>query len=186
MTGLGLLLIRSHSPTQPLRGREHWQCAGPGAVGAPAPCSPASPPHPVLRTLCPPSQDTHLLSMCQVVPTPLHLPLTCPNPSPDHDAHGRLKQNKVFAVGQAKMRSRRWTLIQYACMHAQSLQLCLTLCDPMYPQTPVSMGFPRQEFWRGLPFPPPGDLPDSGIEPASPVLAGRFFTPEPPGKPHPI
>jgi len=34
------------------------------------------------------------------------------------------------------------------------------------------MGFPRQEYWNGLPFPPPGDLPDPGIEPASPVLAG--------------
>ena len=40
--------------------------------------------------------------------------------------------------------------------------------------------FPRQESWSGLPFPPPGDLPDLGIEPASPTLAGRFFTTEPP------
>ena len=38
------------------------------------------------------------------------------------------------------------------------------------------MGFPKQEDWSGLPFPPPGDLPDPGIEPASPVLMGRFFT----------
>ena len=44
------------------------------------------------------------------------------------------------------------------------------------------MGFPRQEYWRG-PFPPPGDLPDPGLEPASPELAVRFFTTEPPGKP---
>ena len=51
---------------------------------------------------------------------------------------------------------------------------------------PLSMGFPRQEYWSGLPFPLPGDLPDPGIEPsspASPALAGRFFTTEPPGKP---
>ena len=41
---------------------------------------------------------------------------------------------------------------------------------------PLSMGFPRQEYWRGLPFPPPGDLPNPGIKPASPSLAGRFFT----------
>jgi len=42
------------------------------------------------------------------------------------------------------------------------------------------MGFPRQEYWSGLPFPSPGDLPDPGIELtylASPALAGRFFTP---------
>ena len=41
------------------------------------------------------------------------------------------------------------------------------------------MGFPEQEYWSGLPFPSPGDLPDPGIEPASPALAGGFFTPEP-------
>ena len=45
------------------------------------------------------------------------------------------------------------------------------------------MGFPRQEFWSGLPLPSPGDLPDPGIEPASPALAGGFFTPEPPEVP---
>ena len=45
------------------------------------------------------------------------------------------------------------------------------------------MGFPRQEYWSGLPFPSPGDLPDPGIKPVSPVGAGRFFTTEPPGKP---
>ena len=43
-------------------------------------------------------------------------------------------------------------------------------------QTPLSMGFPRQEYWSGLPWPPPGDLPNPGIEPASPALAGGFFT----------
>ena len=37
-------------------------------------------------------------------------------------------------------------------------------------QAPLSMGFPRQEYWSGLPFPPPGDLPDPGIEPESPAF----------------
>ena len=49
-------------------------------------------------------------------------------------------------------------------------------------QIPLSMGFPRQEYWSGLPFPTPGDLPDSEIELASlatPALAGRFFTTAP-------
>ena len=41
----------------------------------------------------------------------------------------------------------------------------------------------QQEYWSGLPFPSPGDLPKSGIEPASPALAGEFFTSQPPGKP---
>ena len=50
-------------------------------------------------------------------------------------------------------------------------------------QAPLSMGFSRQEYWSGLPCPPPEDLPDPGMEPASHALAGRFFTTEPPGKP---
>ena len=49
-------------------------------------------------------------------------------------------------------------------------------------QTPLSMGFPRQEYWRGFSFPPPGDLPDPETELKSPALAGGFFTTEPLGK----
>ena len=41
----------------------------------------------------------------------------------------------------------------------------------------------QQEYWSGLSFPPPGDIPDPGIKRASPALAGRFITAEPPGKP---
>ena len=76
----------------------------------------------------------------------------------------------------------------------------LTLCDSMNcSQTgssvhgvycsslaPLQMEFSRQEYWSGLPFPTPGDLPDPGIKPTSPVspaLAGRFLTTGPPGKP---
>ena len=51
-------------------------------------------------------------------------------------------------------------------------------------QAPLSMGFSRQEYWSGLPFLPPGDLPDPGIESRSPALAERFFTAEPPGEPN--
>ena len=50
-------------------------------------------------------------------------------------------------------------------------------------QTPLSIGFPRQEYWSGLSFSPPGDLSNPGIKPTSPALAGRFFTTAPPGKP---
>ena len=46
------------------------------------------------------------------------------------------------------------------------------------------MGFPRQEYWSGLPFPSPGDLPYPGIKLVSPALAGTFLTTGPPGKPH--
>ena len=51
-------------------------------------------------------------------------------------------------------------------------------------QASVLMGFSRQEYWSGLPFSTPGDLPNPGIELASPALAGRFFTTVPPGKPN--
>ena len=50
-------------------------------------------------------------------------------------------------------------------------------------QAPLSMGSPRKDYWSGLPFPPPGDLSDPGIEPKSavaPALAGRLFAAEPP------
>ena len=70
-------------------------------------------------------------------------------------------------------------------MHAQS---CSTLCNTMdcvAHQTFLSTGFPRQEYWSGLPFPPASDLLDSGIEPmslTSLALAGGFFINVPPGK----
>ena len=64
------------------------------------------------------------------------------------------------------------------CVSAKSLQSCLILCDPMDCSPPGSMGFSRQEYWSGLPCPPPGDLPDSGIKPPplmSPELGSRLF-----------
>ena len=65
-----------------------------------------------------------------------------------------------------------------------SLTLCTSM-DCMACQAPLSKEFSRQEYWRGLPFPTPGNLPDLGIKPASlssPTLAGGFFTTVPPGK----
>ena len=64
------------------------------------------------------------------------------------------------------------------CSVAQS---CLSLCSPLNCSPPgsSSRGFSKGEYWSGLPFPSPGDLPDSGIEPASlasPTWAERFFT----------
>ena len=59
------------------------------------------------------------------------------------------------------------------CSVAQS---CLTFCNPMHCSPPGSfVGFSRQEYWSGLPFPSPGDLPDPGIEPRSPTFIGRHF-----------
>ena len=54
---------------------------------------------------------------------------------------------------------------------------------PMDHQAPPSMGFSRQEYWSGLPFPSPGDLPDPGIKPRSPALQADALTSAPPGKP---
>ena len=72
----------------------------------------------------------------------------------------------------------------YMC-YAQSLQSCLTLCNPIgYSlQAPLSMEFFRQEYWSGLPFPSPGDLPNPGVKLRSPVLQADTLPSEPPGKP---
>ena len=72
--------------------------------------------------------------------------------------------------------------LQYIlCICAKLRQSCPTLCDPVdcAPQAPLSVGFSRQEYWSGLPGPSPGDCPNPGIEPASPVspaLTGGFLT----------
>ena len=64
----------------------------------------------------------------------------------------------------------------------------LTLCDPLdnSRQTPLSLGLFRQEYWSGLPYPPPGDLPDPGMESKSPVscIAGGLWTTDHQGSPH--
>jgi len=76
---------------------------------------------------------------------------------------------------------------EHVCSGAQSLSrawLFATLWTVAY-QASLSVGFSRQEYWSGLPFPSPGDFPDTGIKPASLAscaLTGRFFTTVPPGK----
>ena len=59
-----------------------------------------------------------------------------------------------------------------ACLHAKSLQSCLTVCNPTDYSPPGSSvhGIPRVEYWSRLPFPPPGDLPNPEVEPRSPAL----------------
>ena len=69
-------------------------------------------------------------------------------------------------------------LMQYICACMLSrfshVQLFVTLWNVAY-QTPLSKGFSRQEYWSEFPFPPPGDLPDSGIEPRSPALQAILY-----------
>ena len=73
-------------------------------------------------------------------------------------------------------------MLQFVILVAKS---SLTLCDSwtVARQAPLSMGFPRHEYWSRLPFPSPGDFPESEIKPMYPLLAGGFFAIEPSGKP---
>ena len=73
-------------------------------------------------------------------------------------------------------------LFMHACMCMCESLGCVQLFATPWAvacQAPLSIGFPRQEYCSELPFPPPGNLPDPGIEPVSPAMAGRFFTTEP-------
>ena len=89
-------------------------------------------------------------------------------------------------LSQFKVDVKKMTyLISWCCGCLSVAKLCLTLCDPWtvaHQGYPLSIGFPRQEYWSGLPVPSLGDLLKPGIKSMSPALTGRFFTTEPPGK----
>ena len=99
-----------------------------------------------------------LLSLWATTPEPV---LSSPGPQLERSPHAAIETLVVFVGSPSRVRlsATPWTVA---------------------PQPPLSMGFSRQEYWSGLPGPPPGDLPDPGIEPSSPALAGGFFTTEPP------
>ena len=72
-------------------------------------------------------------------------------------------------------------------MYTVSMLSCSVVSDSVTSgtvahQTPLSMGFPRQKYWSGLPFPSLGNLPNPGIKPVSPALTGKLFTAELTGK----
>ena len=69
------------------------------------------------------------------------------------------------------------SLLSFSCV-----RLFVTPWTVAY-EASLSMGFSRQEYWSGLPFPSPGDLPDPGIEPGSPALQADVLPSKPPGKP---
>ena len=69
----------------------------------------------------------------------------------------------------------------YVCVLAQS---CLFVTAWTVARQTPCLGFSRQEYWRELPFPPPGDVPDLGIKPRSPTLQADALPSEPPGKPN--
>ena len=99
------------------------------------------------------------------------------------------KKDNVVSIKYLELDISNWiqTLqILFSCtgVPAKSLQLCPTLCDSTDCRPPGSsyMGFSKQEYWSGLPCPPPGNLPHPGIQLASLMvcaLAGRFFTTRP-------
>ena len=140
------------------------QCGHPGGGGSPETASPTPPIRYVTRA----AQGTHHEGPC-APPTPIPgLPRLSPG------LWLRLKKQSVY---RAYINFKN--VVQYTVC-AKLLQSRPTLGDP------VSMGFSRQEYWSGLLFPFPGDLPAPGIKPAtpaSPALAGGFFTTAPPEKP---
>ena len=93
----------------------------------------------------------------------------------------------VHGVAKCQIWLRDWTELNWEkhSLTTTSLQqismiwIFLSLKTNIY-HTFLSVEFSRQKNWIGLPYPPPGDLPDPGTEPTSPALAGKFFTTEPP------
>ena len=81
--------------------------------------------------------------------------------------------------------SQRFTMYFTSHVRTQSLSYIWLFATPLIisHHAPLSMEFSKQEYWSGLSFPIPGALPDPGIRPAFPALAGGFFTTAPPGKP---
>ena len=91
--------------------------------------------------------------------------------------------------GEGHLGWKSWYAAWSSCPLGRTLQLWVQVCSvvsnsfvtpwTVVHQLPLSMGLSWQEYWSGLPFPAPGDLPDLGIEPESPALADGFFTTEP-------
>ena len=119
---------------------------------------------------------------------------------PDSSVHGILQTRILegvaipFSRGSSQPRGcthvsctagRFFTVLATRESESEITQSCPTLCDPwtVAYQAPPSMGFFRQEYWSGLPFPSPGDAPNPGIKPGFPALEADALTSEPPGKP---
>ena len=118
-------------------------------------------------------------------------PLSLGFPRQDTGVGGRFLLQGIFPTRGLNLRLLHWQadslpltlmLLLLLLSRFSRVQLFVTPWTVAH-QALLSMGFPRQKYWSRLPCPPPGDLPNKWIEPASPALAGRFFSTEPPGKP---
>ena len=107
---------------------------------------------------------------------------------------GLIKEKKLISGSSTTGKKEVWILLHYTTLsirfHACVCELSCFSCFQLFAtwwtvasQAPLSMGFSRQEYWSGLPFPSPGDLPHSGNEPASPALQAGSLPTGPPGTP---
>ena len=115
-----------------------------------------------------------------LLPLPLRL-CYLPRPNPNTDKKHEDKELHTPSLRQPWLPSLSPSIYMFCeCMlsHFSHVQLFATLCTAAH-QVPLSTGFSSQEYWSGLPFPPPEDLSNPGIEPVSlmsPALASGFFT----------
>ena len=104
-----------------------------------------------------------------------------PHAASDVDAQARTSLLDVYYIPRKPHSKNPWEqmLLLFSLLITSD-----SFCDPwtVAHQAPLSMGFPRQVYWSGLPFPFPGLLPNPGIESMSSAWVGRFFTSEPPGQ----
>ena len=101
-----------------------------------------------------------------------------PIPSPEDLPNPGIKQGSPVLQADPLPTEVKWSEVTLL----SRVRLFATLWSVAH-QVPLSMGFSRQEYWSGLPFPSPGDLPDPGIKPQSPALEADALTSESPGKP---
>ena len=116
----------------------------------------------------------HFLLQCMKVKSEREVAQSCPIPSDPMDCS--LPGSSVHGICQARVME--WGAKMGMLSHFNCVQLCGTLWSIAH-QAPLSMGFSRQEYWNGSPFPSPEDLHNWGIEHTSlmsPALAGTFFT----------
>ena len=119
------------------------------------------------------------LSEAEIAPFRLWLPPACLYPAEDRPVHSLLAL--LWYALSPLFYERAWQCLKVKVKLLSRVRLFATPWGVAYQASP-STGFSRQEYWRGLPFPSPGDLPDPGIKPVSPALEADALTSESLGK----